>query len=304
PERTPPADRGGVSGLGSAQIGAAGPGALRRRQRSDRRVSKGGQGWANPCLLLFAGWLFRRLRRPRPPDEHRHRLPARRHDLHAERNLGRGAGRGKPGRRQGRTDGPDRRRVRADPCARRSHPERDRPEPRPGHPGGASRAGGHGRRPGSAPARAGDRTQGARGMSAPAAAIRSGRWAAFQGQLRDRPALVLVGVLLVLVVVIGVTRPGTVGPTWVANTILFAAPLGIVAAGQTLVMLTAGIDLSVASVMTAAAYVAASQSYFGSIRAVLLALAVAIDGGLLNGIGVAIFRVQPLIMTLGMSLVV
>jgi ribose transport system permease protein len=69
-------------------------------------------------------------------------------------------------------------------------------------------------------------------------------------------------------------------------------------------MLTAGIDLSVASVMTAAAYVAASQSYFGSIRAVLLALAVGLVVGLLNGIGVAIFRVQPLIMTLGMSLVV
>src|SRR6266699_2496852 len=140
-------------------------------------------------------------------------------------------------------------------------------------------------------------------MSVQPAGVRSGRWAVFQGQLRDRPALVLVGVLLLLVLVIGVTRPGTVGPTWVANTILFAAPLGIVAAGQTLVMLTAGIDLSVASVMTAAAYVAASQSYFGSIRAVLLALAVGLVG-VLNGIGVAIFRVQPLIMTLGMSLIV
>ncbi len=141
-------------------------------------------------------------------------------------------------------------------------------------------------------------------MSAQAAGIRGGRWTAMQGRLRDRPSLVLVGVLLLLVLVIGVTRPGTVGPTWVANTILFAAPLGIVAAGQTLVMLTAGIDLSVASVMTAAAYVAASQSYFGSIRAVLLALAVGLVVGVLNGLGVAVFRVQPLIMTLGMSLVV
>jgi ribose transport system permease protein len=95
-----------------------------------------------------------------------------------------------------------------------------------------------------------------------------------------------------------------VGPTWVANTILFAAPLGIVAAGQTLVMLTGGIDLSVAAVMTASAYVAASQSSFGSWRAVLIALGVGLLVGLLNGVGVAIFRVQPLIMTLGMGLVV
>src|SRR2546428_12025235 len=68
-------------------------------------------------------------------------------------------------------------------------------------------------------------------------------------------------------------------------------------------MRPAGIDLSVAAVMTAAAYVAASQSYFGSIRAVILALAVGLVVGLLNGIGVAIFRGQPLIMILGMGLV-
>jgi ribose transport system permease protein len=140
-------------------------------------------------------------------------------------------------------------------------------------------------------------------MTVPAAGMRGGTYAAWQGQLRDRPWLVLVGVLLLLVLVIGVTRPGTIGPTWVANTILFGAPLGIVAAGQTLVMLTAGIDLSVAAVMTGAAYVAASQSYFGSARAVLLALAVGLVVGLLNGLGVSIFRVQPLIMTLGTGLV-
>jgi ribose transport system permease protein len=141
-------------------------------------------------------------------------------------------------------------------------------------------------------------------MSASATGLRPGRVTAVQNQLRERPALVLVGVLLLLVVLIDVIRPGTIGPAWVGNTILFAAPLGIVAAGQTLVMLTAGIDLSVAAVMTAAAYVAASQSYFGSARAVALALVVGIAIGLLNGLGVAIFRVQPLIMTLGTGLVV
>jgi ribose transport system permease protein len=141
-------------------------------------------------------------------------------------------------------------------------------------------------------------------MSAPAAGMRSGRLTFFRGELAERPWLVLVGVLLVLVAVIAAVRPGTVNPTWVANTVLFAAPLGIVAAGQTLVMLTAGIDLSVAAVITAAAYVAASESYFGSVRAVLLALGIGLLIGLLNGIGVAVFRVQPLIMTLGMGLVV
>src|SRR3979490_3638057 len=109
-------------------------------------------------------------------------------------------------------------------------------------------------------------------MSAPLVGMRGGGWAAFQRQLQDRPSLVLVGVLLFLVLLIGIARPGTIGGTWVANTILFAAPLGIVAAGQTLVMLTAGIDLSVAAAMSAAAYAAASPPSFGSIRAVILGL--------------------------------
>jgi ribose transport system permease protein len=134
--------------------------------------------------------------------------------------------------------------------------------------------------------------------------MRAGRITLPQGLLADRPWIVLIGVLVVLAAAIDIIRPGTVGPTWVANTILFAAPLGIVAAGQTLVMLTAGIDLSVAAVITAAAYVAASQSYYGSIRAVLLALGVGVLIGLINGLGVGIFRVQPLIMTLGMGFVV
>jgi ribose transport system permease protein len=141
-------------------------------------------------------------------------------------------------------------------------------------------------------------------MSAPATGLRLDRMSLARTQLAERPWVVLIGVLLVLVAVIAVVRPGTVGPTWVANTILFAAPLGIVAAGQTLVMLTGGIDLSVAAVMTASAYVASSESYFGSWRAVLLALGVGLLVGVINGLGVAVFRVQPLIMTLGMGLVV
>src|SRR5207253_6882101 len=116
--------------------------------------------------------------------------------------------------------------------------------------------------------------------------------------LRTRTIVVLVLLLLTLVAGIELARPGTVNARWAANTILFAAPLGIVAAGQTLVMLTGGIDLSVAASITAAAYVAATQSYYGSIRAVMLALAVGLLIGLANGIGVAVFRVQPLIMTL------
>ena len=78
--------------------------------------------------------------------------------------------------------------------------------------------------------------------------------------LRTRTIVVLILLLLAFVVGIDVARPGTVNALWVSNMMLFAAPLGIIAAGQTLVMLTGGIDLSVASVATASAYIMAKSS--------------------------------------------
>jgi ribose transport system permease protein len=119
--------------------------------------------------------------------------------------------------------------------------------------------------------------------------------------LRTRTILVLLLLLFVFVAGIEFARPGTVNPLWVSNMLLFAAPLGIVAAGQTLVMLTGGIDLSVASVASASAYIMATHSGLGG-AAVLYGLAVGLAVGLINGIGIALLRVQPLVMTLGAGL--
>ena len=119
--------------------------------------------------------------------------------------------------------------------------------------------------------------------------------------LRTRTIFVLTLLLLAFVAGIEVARPGTVNALWMSNMILFAAPLGIVAAGQTLVMLTGGIDLSVASVATASAYVMATHSGLGA-PAVLYGLGVGLVVGLINGIGIALLRVQPLVMTLGTGL--
>ena len=116
--------------------------------------------------------------------------------------------------------------------------------------------------------------------------------------------LVLIALLVALAGLIEVIRPGAVNASWVSNILEFAAPLGILAAGQTLVVITGGIDLSVANVATAAAYIMASQSPFGVTRAIVLGLLVGALVGVINGLGVAIFKVQPLIMTLAMGLVV
>jgi ribose transport system permease protein len=123
--------------------------------------------------------------------------------------------------------------------------------------------------------------------------------------LRDRPLVPLLVLLGLLVVVLERVQPGIVNPGWISNTIRFAIPLAILAACQTLAMLTGGIDLSVATVASMAAYVMATQvSDQGWFVAILIALALAALVGLVNGIGVGIFRVHPLIMTLSMGLVV
>lgn len=80
--------------------------------------------------------------------------------------------------------------------------------------------------------------------------------------------------------------------------------LGIVAIGETLVILTGGIDLSIAWVMTGAGCVFTKVTEgHGAVLALGLAaaLAVGLVAGLVNGIGIAKFRISPIVMTLGMN---
>ena len=76
--------------------------------------------------------------------------------------------------------------------------------------------------------------------------------------MRDRPLVALFVLLAVLVLVLQVVQPGIVTPTGCPSTLRFAIPLAIIAACQTLTMLTGGIDLSVAVVASMAAYVMAT----------------------------------------------
>ncbi len=135
------------------------------------------------------------------------------------------------------------------------------------------------------------------------ASLRSGE--TWRRLFREKPVIPLIALLLALVVLLQVVQPGTVGPNWVAAQIRFAVPLAILAACQTLTMLTGGIDLSVGMIASMAAYILATQTPSqGPWVAILLALAVCGLAGLANGIGVGIFRVHPLIMTLAMGLVI
>lgn len=122
--------------------------------------------------------------------------------------------------------------------------------------------------------------------------------------MADRPLIPLIILLIGLVVVLEILRPGIVNERWVANTIKFAIPLAILAGCQTMTMLTGGIDLSVGVIATMSAFIMATQvGTHDPAIAILISLVPAALIGLANGIGVGIFRVHPLIMTLGMSLI-
>ena len=115
------------------------------------------------------------------------------------------------------------------------------------------------------------------------------------------PHLVLVGVIVVLILITGTIQPNYLSVSGLRNSALFAVPIGVLAAGQTILMLTGGIDLSASMIATGAAYVAANQSPKGAVIAIAAGLLVGLLAGAANGVGVGIFRVNPLIMTLAMS---
>jgi ribose transport system permease protein len=129
--------------------------------------------------------------------------------------------------------------------------------------------------------------------------------AAIRRTFRDRPIIPLLVLLALLVLSLWVAKPETINGGWLSSTIRFAVPLAILAACQTLTMLTGGIDLSVATVASMAAYIVYTQTPAqGPWVAIAIALVAALIVGVANGIGVGVFRVHPLIMTIGMSLVV
>jgi ribose transport system permease protein len=134
------------------------------------------------------------------------------------------------------------------------------------------------------------------------------RWlhvAAWRDLFRDRPMIPLLALLAVLVAASDVVRPGIVAPEWAGIVLRAAVPLAILGACQTVTMLTGGIDLSVAAVASMSGFVVASlTSGPGTLTGIVVALVAAALAGLVTGIGVGVFRVHPLIMTLGMSLVV
>jgi ribose transport system permease protein len=125
---------------------------------------------------------------------------------------------------------------------------------------------------------------------------------------RNRTLVIAFGLIVVLLIVSGIRQPGFLSVNNLRQQLVLAAFLGTVAAGQTLVILTGGIDLSVAWNLNFAA-ILFTQTINGRTDAgpilwgTLLALVASTAVGVVSGLGIAVLRIPSLVMTLGINTV-
>ena len=123
---------------------------------------------------------------------------------------------------------------------------------------------------------------------------------------------VIVYIALIGVIIVGAVLVSSVGRNFfsdgnIRDILTGMSVLGFVAVGQTLVILTGSLDLSVPYVISLSSLIAAEtmKGYAGNvIQGVLLALAVCAAIGLVNGLVVTKLKVNGFIATLGIGLIV
>jgi ribose transport system permease protein len=122
---------------------------------------------------------------------------------------------------------------------------------------------------------------------------------------RDQWRVVYAGCAAVLLFVIGeLVRPGFASAGGIESVLVVASFVGFVAGGQMFVILIGGIDLSVPWVLNAAAIVMVTTTGGADSRLLLglaATLGMGVAVGLVNGIGVALFGVPAVVMTLAMN---
>ncbi len=120
------------------------------------------------------------------------------------------------------------------------------------------------------------------------------------------PTVIALLLSVVLFLIGGVIQPDFLNAAQALNIVRLAAFLGIIAAGQTLVIISGGegIDLSAGAVVTLGA-ILTFMIGAGQDSNIPLALAAVLGAGLLvgvvNGLGIIFLRIPPLVMTLGMT---
>jgi ribose transport system permease protein len=122
--------------------------------------------------------------------------------------------------------------------------------------------------------------------------------------LQRRFPLLQVVALALLYLVGVVTVPGWLTRSTLVSMLVMAALLGLAGAGQTIVVLGGGIDFSVGAFITAGGVFITeltSVDHWPVWAAIVFSLAVAAVGGALNGVVSYRFRIEPLVVTLGVG---
>jgi ribose transport system permease protein len=119
------------------------------------------------------------------------------------------------------------------------------------------------------------------------------------------PITIAITLIIILLFLGNFISPGFSSPNQIISLLIVASLLGIISAGQNLVILGGreGIDLSVGGIVSIAAVVAGNVmdgSNAAILPAVVVTLFVGAFIGLINGIGVTFVKIPPLVMTLGM----
>jgi len=121
-----------------------------------------------------------------------------------------------------------------------------------------------------------------------------------------RKPLTIAMLAIVMLLVAGeLLSPGFASQRQIITLLKVAALLGVVAAGQNLVILGGreGIDLSVGGIISFSAFLAGNlmqQQNALLLQGVALVLLASFGIGLVSGLGVTLLRIPPLVMTLGM----
>ena len=119
----------------------------------------------------------------------------------------------------------------------------------------------------------------------------------------SKSMLSLIGILFALYIITGLLDSYNFSIPAIGNVFYLGAALGLLAAGQTICMLTGGIDLSLAMIATGAAFIVSVKSSSGLPIALSLAFLYCIVIGAINGLAIGLLGMNPLIMTLGMNAV-
>jgi ribose transport system permease protein len=131
----------------------------------------------------------------------------------------------------------------------------------------------------------------------------------FLYKFKNNRIFMAVAIALLIFVIGGIVNRSFIAPSNIGSILSMAVLLGFAAAGQTLVIIVGGegIDLSVGAVMSLGAVIAAETIKGHNsmiVPALIFVVAAGAVVGAINGAGVLIARIPPLVMTLAMANVV